>query len=572
MATDTEGGSSAPATRGPWSYLAWLVVQQRRRVALGAFLGTAWMVGLVLPPFLLSQAVDDLVEADRGAVLAWSAALVATGAVLAWLGIWRHRTMTKVRMDAAYRTVAVVTAHAVRLGAALPRQSRTGEVVAIGIGDVWTIGRSLTVTGPGVGALLAYVVIAVLLLRISASLALVVLVGVLVLVLIMGPALGRLQAHGTVYRDHQATVTGRIVDIIGGLSVLNGVGGKEIYADRFRRESQELLRQGYRVGRVASLIQAIGLGVPTLFVAVVVWLAARLAAEGAITVGSLVAVFGYAAVLVVPVTTFVESAVDISRALVAARRVTDFLSRQREDDQAVGAVPDGGGDLTDTVTGLTIPAGTFTVVATARQIDAVALVDRLGGFEAGATWGGLPITDLDPVAVRTVAVVADNDADLFAGTLAEVIGGRYDVADSEVLRALQIAAGEDVVAAVPSGLASRVASGGGNLSGGQRQRVRLARAVLAQPAVLLAVDPTSAVDAATEAVVVRRLRRAREGRTTVVTSTSALMLAEADQVHLVSGDRLIASGTHAGLLRDVPAYAALVLRGDAPDASDADTP
>ena len=72
-----------PPTRGPWSYLAWLVVEQRRRVALGALLGTLWMVGLVLPPFLLSHAVDALADADRGTVLAWSAAVVVTGTVLA---------------------------------------------------------------------------------------------------------------------------------------------------------------------------------------------------------------------------------------------------------------------------------------------------------------------------------------------------------------------------------------------------------------------------------------------------------------------------------------------------------
>ena len=87
---------------------------------------------------------------------------------------------------------------------------------------------------------------------------------------------------------------------------------------------------------------------------------------------------------------------------------------------------------------------------------------------------------------------------------------------------------------------------------------------MATPQVLLAVDPTSAVDAATEAIVVERLVRARKGRTTVVTSTSVLMLAEADHVHVVAGDRLVASGTHASLLRDEPDYAALVLRGRPP--------
>ncbi len=564
---DLFAATSPPATRGPWSFLGWLVLQQRRRVALGAVLGTAWMAGLVLPPYLLSRAVDALSDSSRGSVLAWSAALVVTGGILAWLGIWRHRTMTKVRMDAAFRTVSVVTAHAVRLGATQHRRSRAGEAVAIGMVDASTLGRSLTVTGPGVGAVLAYAVIAVLLFQVSALLAVVVLGGVFVLALMLGPAVGSLEKVGAVYRGQQGVLTGRIVDIIGGLSVLNGLGGKEAYAGRFRHASRELQRQGYRVGRVTSLIQAAGLAVPTLFLAVVVWLAARLAAEGAITVGELVAVFGYAAVLVVPVSSFVEAAVDISRALVAGRRVTDFLSIERNDTGRTADVQTGS-DLTDSASGISVPAGSFTVIAAAHQADAVALVDRLGGFRPGGIWGSRPVTELDPEVLRAQVLVADNDADLFAGTLAEVVAGRNEVDETEVLRALEVAVADDIVHGLPDGLASQLDSGAGNLSGGQRQRIRLARALVGDPAVLLAVDPTSAVDAATEARIVERLVRARRSRTTVVTSTSALMLAEADQVQLLAGERLIASGTHADLLRDVPAYAALVLRGEAPDHPD----
>ena len=560
---DTEH-TKAPS-RGPWTFLTWLVLQQRRRVALGAGLGSAWMMGLVVPPYLLSRAVDGLAAGHRDAVIWWSVALVLTGAALAGLGIWRHRTMTQVRMDAAFRTVSAVTDQALRLGATLSRRTRTGEVVAIGIGDVWTIGRSLTVTGPGVGAALAYLVIAVLLLQVSVLLAVVVLAGVPFLALILGPALGRLQNVGASYRSQQGVLTGRIVDIIGGLAVLNGLGGKEIYAGRFRRESQELQRQGYQVGRVTSVIQAAGLGLPTLFLAVVVWLAARLAAEGTITVGQLVAVYGYAAVLVVPVSSFIESAVDISRALVAGRRVTDFLALQRDDDMGTASLPSDG-DLIDTVSGVCAPAGKLTVIATARQSDAAALVDRLGGLRPGATWNGQPVNEVHPTVLRQHVLVADNDAALFAGTLAEVVSARGDVDESAVLQALHRAAADDLVHALPAGLASRVDSGGRNLSGGQRQRIRLARASLAGPRVLLAVDPTSAVDAATEATIARRLVRDRRGATTVITSTSAVMLAEADQVHLVGGDRLIASGTHASLMRDEPAYAALVFRGEAPDA------
>lgn len=521
------------------------------------------MVGLALPPYLLSRAVDGLADGRPQTVVAWSAGLVVMGAVLAWLGIWRHRTMTQVRMDAAFRTVSAVTEHAVRLGATLNQRTRTGEVVAIGIGDVWTIGRSLTVTGPGVGAVLAYVVIAVLLFRVSGTLAIVVLCGAPVLALILGPALGLLQRAGASYRSQQGVMTGRIVDIIGGLNVLNGLGGKEIYASRFRRESQELQRQGYRVGRVTAVIQAAGLGLPTLFLAVVVWVAARLAVEGTISVGELVAVFGYAAVLVVPVSSFIESAVDINHALVAARRVTDFLSLLRDDGGRTAAVP-ADHDITDFPSGVRIRAGRFTAIATARQADAVALVDRLSGFVPGATMNGQPLIEMDPTVLRETLLVADNNAAVFSGSLAEVVAGRHSVDEAKVQQALHLASVDDLVTALPDGLASQIPSGAGNLSGGQRQRVRLARAVLPDPPVLLAVDPTSAVDAATEATIVERLVRARQGRTTVVTSTSALMLAEADHVHLMAGDRLVASGTHASLLRDEPAYAALVFRGEAP--------
>lgn len=553
---------SRPSTRGPWFYLAWLVARQRGRVTLGAVLGCAWMVGLALPPYVLSRAIDSLAEGQRDVVLGWAAVLLLVGGVLAGLSIWRHRTMTRVRLDAALRTVSEVNAHGIRLGDTMARRALTGEVVAIGGGDAWTIGRSLTATGPGVGAVLAYVVIAVLLLRISVPLALVVLAGVPVLALVVGPATRRLRAVGTPYREQQGRVTGRIVDIVAGLGVLNGLGGKAVYADRFRAESQRLLQHGYRLGRVTSVIQAAGLGLPTLFSAAVVWLAGRLAVEGSITLGELVAVYGYAAVLAVPVASFIEGALDLSQALVAARRVTDFLGVRP--DRTGTAAPPVHGDLVDEASGLRITPGTFAVVATARHSDAVALVDRLGGFRPGATWAGQPTTEIDPAQLHEQVLVADNDAALFAGSLAQVVAGRLDVDDlgeAAVLDALHTAAADDdVVRGLPEGLGSRINPGGQNLSGGQRQRVRLARATIADPTVLLAVDPTSALDAATEATIVNRLTHHRRGKTTLLTSTSALVLQGADEVHLITDGRVVASGTHTALLAN-PAYAALVHRG-----------
>ena len=171
--------------------------------------------------------------------------------------------------------------------------------------------------------------------------------------------------------------------------------------------------------------------------------------------------------------------------------------------------------------------------------------------------------------VREQLLVADNDADLFAGTLSGVVAGRHSLDEGAVVEALHVAAGDDLVQSAPEGLERRIASGGSNLSGGQRQRVRLARAVLADSMVLLAVDPTSAVDAATEERIVERLVRARRGRTTVIATTSALMLAAADEVHLVIGGRCVATGTHASLVETFPPMR-LVLRGESPGSSTAD--
>ncbi len=158
--------------------------------------------------------------------------------------------------------------------------------------------------------------------------------------------------------------------------MLNGLGGKDVYASRVRAESQKLLQQGYRVGRVTSVIQVVGLGLPTLFSAVVVWLAARLAVEHSVTLGVLVAVYGYVAVLAVPVSSFIESAVGLSQALVAARRVTHFLAQERGDTKSVTLADEddlADEELLDEVSGVRVTPGRFHAVAVARQVDAVAL-------------------------------------------------------------------------------------------------------------------------------------------------------------------------------------------------------
>ena len=547
-----------PDVRGGWRYLWWLVRCQPGRSVAGALLGSSWMVLLAATPYLMAKAIDEGLEpGDWAALGGWCFALFAVGSFNAWLSIMRHRTMTRVRMDANFRTVKVVVGQAVRLGAALSRRTGAGEVVTIGVGDVQTIAQALTVVGPGVGACVAYLTVAALLVSVSPLLAAVVLLGIPAIVLLVGPFLSRLQGAETEYRDRQGVLTSRIADLAGGLRVLNGLGGKGLVADAFHRDSQHLRAQGYRVGAVTSWVQALGVGLPTLFLAVVTWLAARLAAQGEITVGELVAVYGYVAVLVGPVAFWVECGYQLSRGVVAARRVVRFLRLEPLEDRGARDAPAEPSVLHDPESGVSILPGRLTALACARPTDTATVLDRLARYTPSqSTWGGVPLDEIRLPRIREHILLADHEADLFAGTLREVIMG----ADSDPAAALHAAVADDIVQALPDGLDSPMDAQARNLSGGQRQRIRLVRALLADPEILLAIEPTSALDAHTEALVAKRLRQTREGRTTAVTTTSPLVLDHADTVLYLVDGKLAATGTHQQLLTEEPGYRALVAR------------
>jgi ABC-type multidrug transport system fused ATPase/permease subunit len=261
-----------------------------------------------------------------------------------------------------------------------------------------------------------------------------------------------------------------------------------------------------------------------------------------------------------------EAAEKFTRAHVSARRVVRILSL--EPDLADPAEPVPAPDprraaLVDPTSDLIVPPGQLTALACARPEDATTIVERLGRYvSSDARLDGVRLADLESSTVRRLVLLADNDARLFSGPLRYELAGGPGTPDARIREALRVASAEEIVDALPNGLGTEIAEQGREFSGGQQQRLRLTRALLTDAPILLLVEPTSAVDAHTEARIAEGLGAARDGRTTVVATTSPLLLDRADHVCYVEDGRVVAQGSHRELLDTSPGYAATVTRGE----------
>jgi ABC-type multidrug transport system fused ATPase/permease subunit len=563
-----------PDLRSPRHYLVWLMARQKGSVALGIGWGCCWMVAQAVVPAAIGAAVDALAGRRSGAFLLDCGAVLGLGVITAAAGVLRHRCVVGNFLDAAYRTIQLVTDQASRLGGTLARLVSTGEVISVAAADVEALGGSIDITARGTGAVAAIAIVAAILLSRSVLLGLIVLVGAPAMTGLMGVALRPLHRRQQAYRERQGDLSARAADIVSGLRVLRGIGGESVFSGRYARESQDLRRTGVHVAGAESFIFAAEIALPGLFVTAATWIAAHYALHRVITPGQLVSFYAYASFLAIPMATLTEAADKVVRGLVAADRVVAILALQPEVSEPAcpRPAPGPGAGLADPASGLTAQAGELVGIAADSADDAARLADRIGRYGAqpgpAPVLGGVGLADLPVAEVRRAILVARGDAQLFAGRLDEQLGGPPDGGAisagraAEISSALETASAGDVLAALPGGLAGQLPARGRSLSGGQAQRLRLARALLADPDILVLVEPTSAVDAHTEARIARGLRTARQGRTTLVISTSPLLLDAADRVVHLRGGKVAAAGTHRELLGASPAYAAVVTRGE----------
>jgi ABC-type multidrug transport system fused ATPase/permease subunit len=559
-----------PDLRSPMRYLGWVGRGQWRTLMVAIAFGVTWMVAQALLPAVMSRAIDEGIIAKNGsALVTWCLVILGLGLLSASTGVMRHWFSVTNWLRAAFRSIQLVGWHSADVGEALPRRTPTGDVVAVVASDAMRLGGLYDALARFVGAIASYVVVAVILLAASRPLGFIVLVGVPVLVACLTFVVRPLQARQAQQREESGRLIGLGADTVAGLRVLRGIGGEQTYLARYARQSQTVRHVGYRVAGVQAALDSSQVLLPGIFVLLVTWLGARFAVEGQITVGELVAFYGYSAFLVMPLRTATEFVDRFTRAHIGAGKLIRILEVEpdhRDQPRVVGvAEPAADVDLVDERSGVTIEPGLLTAVVSARPEETAALADRLGRFGtdvAGVRLGRTALVDLPLAAVRRRVVVSETDPRLFTGTLREELDPWARHSDEDIHTALSVASGEDVLEALPDGLDSQVEERGRSFSGGQRQRLTLTRALLTDADTLILVEPTSAVDAHTESRVAARLAASRSGRTTVLMTASPLVLDQADRVLFLRDGVVRASGTHHDLMRSHPAYRAVVVRGE----------
>src|SRR5215217_1525666 len=315
------GHPGTPNLCSPARFLLWVARGQLGTLAIGMLYGVVWMGTLAVVPALVGRAIDQgVAEGDRAALVRGSALVTAVA------GILRHRTAVVNWLTASYRVQQLLVRQAVRLGGSLPRRVPTGEVAAVGSHDAERIGSVMDVVARLAGALVSFGVVAALLLRTSTTLGLLVVAGVPLLSAGVGPLLRPLHRRRSRHRELVGQLTTVGADTVSGLRVLRGIGGEAVFSRRYAAASQEVRAAGLAAARVQSLLDAAEVALPGIFVVAVTWLGARLAVAGQVSVGELIAFYGYAAFLVLPVRTVTEAADKFTRALVAARRAVQVLA------------------------------------------------------------------------------------------------------------------------------------------------------------------------------------------------------------------------------------------------------
>jgi ABC-type multidrug transport system fused ATPase/permease subunit len=459
-----------------------------------------------------------------------------------------------------------VQAHVGRLPVAFYDATKTGTLVSRIMSDVEGV-RNLIGTGlvEFVGGLLTSAIALVVLFRISA------LMTILAFTFLVCFAVALTRAFSTIrpiFRDRgkiNAEVTGRLTESLGGVRVIKGYHAEDREEHVFSMGVKRLLDNVMRT-LTATSVMSLSANVLTGLVGVVImYVGARQIVAGTLTIGGFFTYVMFLGFLIAPIIQIVGIGTQLTEALAGLERTHEILSEGQEDrdpkrtvvlPEVVGEVEfdrvsfsyDGKRTVLNEISFLAQP-GTVTALVGSSGSGKSTTIGLISAFYVPTT-GQITVDGVDLSTVRldsyrTRLGVVLQESFLFDGTIRENVAfSRPDATEEEVMRACRIARVDEFAESFTDKYDTIVGERGVKLSGGQRQRISIARAILAEPRILILDEATSSLDSESEAMIQEGLSYLMQGRTTFVIAHRLSTIRRADQILVMEQGRIVERGTH----------------------------
>jgi ATP-binding cassette subfamily B protein len=555
------------------------------RAQLWGSLVFAWLaMGMtVLIPLLIGHAVNVIKDGEKADLLPLAVAIVVAGILRLGLTVVRRLVAGRVSLAVEFDLRQRFYAHLQRLDLGFFDSQQTGQLMSRATVDLQSIrfflGYGLVFITQSV---LTILLAAVVMIAVNPLLALLALLPAPFVIL----AASR---YNLVSRPAQQEVQQRIAELtaeaeenVSGIRIVKAFAREEHQLHRFQRSVARVFDQSIYSTRLQAFFSPlIGL-LPQIGVALVLLVGGREVIDGNLSLGSFVAFYTYVVMLAGPTRSLGMAMGMAQRAVASGNRMFEILDREPAIQSPPGApaLPEGGGAVALRGVTLRYDGGGPALTDVELDIDAgrtvalvgpsgsgktslVGLVARLYDPSAGSVLvDGADVRAVDLASLRSqIAFVAD-DSFLFTDTVAANIAYANQAAGmAEVEAAARRAQADAFIRELPDGYETRVGERGLTLSGGQRQRIAIARALLADPRILILDDATSSVDARTEAAIRAGLAEAMRGRTTLIIAHRLSTISLADEVVVLDGGRVVDRGTHEELLEGCGFYREIAEHG-----------
>lgn len=546
----------------------WKLVKPRRLLLGGSFL---LMVinrasGLVLPGSI-RYLIDNVMTRHQLQDLPKIVAAVVGATVLQGVSSF---TLTQLLSKEGQRLITdlrmQVQSHIGRLPVAFFDENRTGTLVARIMTDVEGV-RNLIGTGvlDFAGGLLTAVFAFVYLMRLSVGMTLLTFGIMVIFALILQKAFKTIRP---IFRERSkinAEVTGRLTESLGGVRVVKGYHAEDSEAAVFAEGAQRLLRNvisSLTAQSVMSLASTTVLGVVG---ALIMYLGAHQVVEGKLTTGGYVTYVAFLAFMVAPIAQLVSIGTQLTEALAGLDRTTEILGEREEDKDPKRsiALPVLKGDVQfrdvkfeyeagkPVLHGISFDShpGTVTALVGSSGSGKSTIISLICGFHT-ATGGEIDVDGMDLATVKLSSFrqqlgVVLQETFLFDGSIRDNVKfSRPECTKEQLLTACQIARVDEFAERFPEGYDTIVGERGVKLSGGQRQRISIARAILADPRILILDEATSSLDSESEAMIQGGLNHLMQGRTTFVIAHRLSTIRRANQILVVEQGHIVERGTH----------------------------